>query len=201
MTTYQGLQESIYLGGVNLVRNPDSVQISFAIAETRQRARDGTLLVDRAAPYTGAGLRISKANLALGWTTMQGGDIDTVNDLIAYGGPIDICIWRPQSEAFASYSSGTLARRSAIVVIGGAYLPANYASLYAHAGADAGGHALTVSLGSIDTHYRTPWTATGGSTGIGLLRYYPVYRMYVAEGQPSFSRPFQQGQTLNFEEA
>ena len=201
MTTYQGLQESIYLGGVNLVRNPDSVQISFAIAETRQRARDGTLLVHRAAPYTGANLRVSKADLSLGWTSMQGADINTVNDLIAYGGPIDVCIWRPLTEAFAAYSSGTLARRSAIVVIGGAYLPPNYSSLYTHSGADAGGATLTVSLGSIDTHYRTPWTATGGSSGISLIRYYPVFRMYVAEGQPTFSLPFQQGQTLNFEEA
>ena len=197
--TNPGLLENFYLSGVNLVRNPDTFSMTFPLAETRQRARDMTLLVHRGAPYTGCQLRPSKAAFTFGWTTMAGADIDTVNDVISFGGPLDLAIWRPITEAFSSYAGGTLARQSALAVV--SPLPPSASTLYALVGKQ-GSTTLSVSLGSADSFYRTPWTATGGSgTAIPFIRYYPAFRVYVAEGQPTFSKPFSQGQTLNLEEA
>lgn len=201
-TTVPGIRERLYISGVTFQNGPSSIDISFEVAETRQRARSGKMFTHRAAPYAGCAERITKATITLGWGMMSGADIDASNEAIAFGGPLDICPWLRFPDSFwvlsGSPYSGVLQRRDALAVLSYPDLPINASTKYAHSGDIQGGGALSISLGSIDSEFRTPWTASGTSSGNRVfVHYVPVFRAHVSEGQPTFTG-HQQGQTLKF---
>lgn len=205
MTTVPGLIEQVYLGGTGLTLAPLRVTPSWEIAETRQRAADGTLLVHRSKLFVGCAERLRKATFSLSWPAMNGEDIDVVNDIIAFGGPFDFCAWRPITESFwipaNTPRQGTLQRRSAITVIPSQFLPVNAATLYAHH-AIIDGSVVAAAFGQPDDAGHTPWTAASQSNSSQrvFFRYYPIYRVHVGEGQEDFQQPFLQTQTLVLEE-
>lgn len=198
-----GIREKVYLDGVALVAGPSVVTPTWLKAQTRDRARDGSLYVDSLQPDAGYPVIMSKLDLTLGWETMCAADIAAVNRLISYGGPVDVCIWQYVTEAFYVDSgvafSGYLLRRNALDTI--APLPAGATSNYPLVALDGSGAALTISLGTPTAAGVTPWTCASISTGeTATIAYAPVFRMYVAESQEAFSQPHRQGQTLRLEE-
>ncbi len=199
-----GIREAVYLDGAALVAGPSSVSPTWLKAQTRDRARDGSLYVDSLQPEAGYPVIMAKLELSLGWETLCAADIATLNEIIARGGPLDVCIWRPVTEAFyvasGSAFSGSLLRRNALTTI--TPLPTGAAANYPVTAKDGNGAALTVVLGTPDvTTGVTPWTCATASTGeTATISYAPVYRMYVAESQEAFSQPHRQGQTLRLEE-
>jgi hypothetical protein len=199
MTTEGGILEQPYVQGFLFASGPSALDYSFEIGETRRRAKDGSLLVHRNAPFVGCAERMLKPTIKMTWQRMDGGDIDLCNDIIAYGGPLDVCIWRPISESFLG-AAGVLARREAVTQC--AILPPNAATRYGIVGRRTAG-LETVTLGAVDAYLRTAWTATTTyGSGRIFVRYYPLFSAYVSEGQPTFSGvAFQQGGTLSFEEA
>lgn len=202
VTTRPGLREQIYLGGVNLNKAPTAFGVTWEVAETRQRARDGTLTVHRAAPYPMCAERLTKAKVVLTFEP-TGDDIDALNDLIAWGGPTDLCLWRPVSESFGiaagAIRTGLLQRRIAVDVLDEAFLPVNAAALY-ESRAVSSGVVISMNTSAPNADFRTLWGARdyAGAERI-IIRYYPLLRVYVGEGQPSFTL-HRQGQTLSLEE-
>lgn len=202
MTTVPGLTGPIYLGGYVISRGLASIDLKYEDAWTRQRARDGSLLVDRASPYTGCADLLRKVNITLGWPSLTIGEVRAINRLIARGGPHDVVLWNEEVEAFTGTgTSGTLARRVALSVLSGDYLPAGASTRYATTGTqEEDESSVAITLGSVDANYRTPWTGNG-TTGCVTVSYAAVYRCYFAEGQPTFALPHQQGQNLRLEES
>ena len=196
MSAEPGILESLYIGGVNLARNPDSVTPGWELAVQDQRAKDASLLSHSAAPYPGCSLTIAKHTLSFGWKTMAPADIALVNGLISWRGPIYVCIWSQITEAFPTLASGVLARRTGLDAVPSLYWPTGAVTRFATTGRDANGVSLAVALGTPNLKRRTPWAATGGATAPSLIDYYPAFFMKVSDGQTSFSMPFQQGQTL-----
>lgn len=198
-----GIRYAIYLGGLPITRGPSSVTPTWLKAQTRDRARDGSLYVDSLQSSDAAPLIMAKLDLSLAWDTLCDADIAAINGLISYGGPVDVCIWQYVTESFyvpsGSSYAGSLSRRNALTTI--SPLPTGAAADYPVA-ATKGGSTLSVTLGTPDsTTGVTPWTATGTSSGERVtIRYCPVYRMYTAESQESFAIPHRQGQTLRLEE-
>lgn len=198
-----GIVESVYLGGVAFDRGPSSVVPTWLKAQTRDRARDGTLYVDSLQPAGGYPVLMAKLDLALSWDSMCADDILRVNRMIAKGGPFDVCFWKYLTEAFyvasGSTLEGYLLRRDALTTI--SPLPTGAASNYPVIATRGSGATFTATLGTPSSAGVTPWTSAVSSSGETVtIDYVPVYRMYVAEGQESFSLPHRQGQTLRLEE-
>jgi hypothetical protein len=198
-----GIREAVYLGGAALVAGPSIVTPTWLKAQTRDRARDGSLYVDSLQPETGYPVIMAKLDLQLGWDTLCAADIATINGLISWGGPLDVCIWKYVTEAFyvaaGTAFGGSLLRRDALTTI--SPLPAGAASNYPVTAKDGSGAALTIALGTPSSTGVTPWTCAAVSTGeTATVMYVPVFRMYVAESQESFQQPHRQGQTLRLEE-
>lgn len=199
MSTKAGIREAAYFNGFLFTRGPTDVDIQLETAETRQRAIDGTLHVHRASPYVGAPMRVTKALVNLSWESLTGTDIDCINDLIAWGGPVEFTVWRPIREAFVIRSGGnggTLQRKNATTQA--SPRPPNADALYA-ASCWQNGVEVGLSMSNPDSKGRTPWTGSV-SPGIAIINYYPLFNLYVAEGQPQFKLPQLQGQTLRLEE-
>ena len=199
-----GLREKVYIQGFRFNNGPQSLSLPAEVGETRTRAKAGNLMVHRNA-FPGGPLRMKKHSIPLVFDVMEGDDIDTANDIVAFGGPLDLCLWRPDSECFVG-GSGYLTRRNAPDAVPDAFLPINptYArAKYILRGVRAG-VADPVTFGSVtvsNEQYRTAWSSVG-SGGLIFLRYFPLYRVYVAEGQPTFDKGSgKQGQLLTFEEA
>lgn len=199
-----GIVEAVYLNGVAFDRGPSSVEPQMTTAQSRARARDGALHIDSLQPETGYPVITAKLDLSLAWESMCADDILRVNRMIAKGGPFDVCFWQYITEAFylaaGATLSGTLARRNALTVV--SPLPPFAAANYPVIGTRGDGStAFTPTLGTPDANGRTTWTNAATSTGETVtVDYVPVYRMYVVAGQPSFSMPHRQGQTLRLEE-
>lgn len=199
-----GIREKVYLGGIALVAGPADVTPTWLKAQTRDRARDGSLYVDSLQPAAGYPVIMAKLDLTLGWESLCAADIAALNALISYGGPIDVCFWRPITEAFyvaaGTLLSGSLLRRNALTTI--APLPTGATTNYPVTPVRGSGASFSATLGTPDaTTGVTPWTSAVTSSGeTATITYAPVFRMYVAESQESFSQPHRQGQTLRLEE-
>lgn len=198
-----GIREALYLGGVTLTRGPSSISPTWLKAQTRDRARDGSLYVDSLQPEAGHPVIMAKLDLSLAWDSLCAADIAALNALISYGGPIDVCIWQYLTEAFyvtaGDLLAGSLLRRNALTVI--SPLPTNAATNYPVAPVRGSGATFSATLGTPSAAGVTPWTSAVTSAGeTCTIRYAPVFRMYVAEAQESFSEPHRQGQTLRLEE-
>lgn len=198
-----GIREAIYLGGVDFDRGPASVVPEWLKAQTRDRARDGTLYVDSLQPEAGYPVLMSKLGLSLSWDSMCADDILRVNRMIAKGGPFDVCYWKYHTEAFYVASGATLAgyllRRDALTTI--SPLPTGAATNYPIVATRGSGAPFAVTLGTPTAAGVTPWLSVVSSAGETVtIDYVPVFRMYVAEGQESFPQPHRQGQTLRLEE-
>lgn len=198
-----GIREAIYLGGVDFDRGPASVVPEWLKAQTRDRARDGTLYVDSLQPEAGYPVLMSKLGLSLSWDSMCADDILRVNRMIAKGGPLDACYWKYHTEAFYVASGATLAgyllRRNALTTV--SPLPTGAATNYPIVATRGSGAPFAVTLGTPTSAGVTPWTSAVTSAGETVtIDYVPVFRMYVAEGQESFAQPHRQGQTLRLEE-
>ena len=200
-----GIVEAVYLNGVSFDRGPSSVTPTWLVAQSRDRGRDGSLHVDSLQAETGYPVITTKLDLVLGWESMCADDILRVSRMIAQGGPFNVCFWRYLAEAFYLASGATLAgylmRRNALTTV--SPLPTGAASNYPVVGTRGDGTtAFTPTLGTPDaTTGVTAWTNAATSSGETVtIDYVPVYRMYVAEGQESFSQPHRQGQTLRLEE-
>lgn len=198
-----GVREKVYLGGIAITAGPSGVTPTWLKAQTRDRARDGSLYVDSLQAETGYPVIMSKLSLSLTWDSMCSADIARINSLISYGGPIDVCIWQMLTEAFyvtaGDLLAGSLLRRNALTVI--SPLPTGATANYPVAPVRGSGATFTATLGSPSAAGVTPWTSAVTSAGeTCTIRYAPVFRMYVAESQESFSEPHRQGQTLLLEE-
>lgn len=198
-----GIREALYLGGVDFDRGPASVVPSWLKAQTRDRARDGTLYVDSLQPEDGYPVLMAKLDLSLSWESMCADDILRVNRMIAKGGPFDVCVWQYISEAFYVASgvtlAGSLLRRNALTAHPDP--PTNAATNYPVIATRGSGASFTATLGTPSSAGVTPWTSAVTSAGETVtIDYVPVFRMYVAEGQESFTQPHRQGQTLRLEE-
>lgn len=200
-----GIVEAVYLNGVAFDRGPSAVTPTWLKAQSRERGRDASLHVDSLQAETGYPVITTKLDLSLAWDAMCADDILRVNRMIAKGGPFDICIWRYLTEAFYVASGSTLAgsiqRRNALTTV--TPLPTGAAANYPVVGTRGDGTtAFTPTLGTPhSTTGVTAWTNATVSTGETVtIDYVPVYYMYVAEGQESFSQPHRQGQTLRLEE-
>ena len=202
---HPGIREAVYLDGITFTRGPSGVTPTWLKAQTRDRARDGSLYVDSLQPAAGYPVVMAKLSLALSWDAMCAADILAANRMIAIGGPFDVCIWRYVSEAFYCASgaavAGYMLRRDALTTI--TPLPSGAAANYPIIGLRGDGvTTFTPVLGTPDaTTGVTPFSSVATSTGETVtVDYVPVYRMYVAEGQESFDSPHRQGQTLRLEE-
>lgn len=198
-----GVREKVYLGGIALVAGPSGVTPTWLKAQTRDRARDGSLYVDSLQPEAGYPVIMAKLNLSLTWASMCAADIAAVNRLISYGGPIDVCIWQYVTEAFyvaaGELLSGSLLRRDALTVI--SPLPTGATTNYPVAPVRGSGATFSATLGTPATSGVTPWTSAVTSAGETCsIRYAPVFRMYVAESQESFPEEAKQAQALVLEE-
>ena len=198
-----GIREKVYLGGLTLTAGPSSITPTWLKAQTRDRARDGSLYVDSLQPETGYPVIMAKLDLALAWDTLCAADIAQINGLISYGGPIDVCYWVPIVEAFyvpaGDLLAGSLLRRDGLTTI--VPLPAGAASNYPVTPLRGSGASFSLTLGTPASSGVTPWTTVVTSVGETVtVSYAPVYRMYVAESQEAFSQPHRQGQTLRLEE-
>mgnify|MGYP001769214396 CR=1 FL=1 len=180
-----GIREALYLGGVTLTRGPSSVQPTWLKAQTRDRARDGSLYVDSLQPVAGYPVIMAKLDLSRAWDSLCTADITALNSLISYGGPIDVCFWRYVTEAFYVASGtalgGSLLRRNALTTV--TPLPPGAAANYPVLPVRGSGASFTATLGTPDaTTGVTPWTSAVTSAGeTATITYAPVYRMYVAE--------------------
>lgn len=200
---YPGIREKMYLGGLTLTASPSSVTPTWLKAQTRDRARDGSLYVDSLQPETGFPVIMAKLDLSIAWETLCAADIAQINGLISYGGPIDVCYWVPIVEAFyvsaGELLAGSLLRRDALTTI--TPLPTGAASNYPVTPLRGSGASFALTLGTPSAAGITPWTTVVTSAGeTATISYAPVYRMYVAESQEAFSQPHRQGQTLRLEE-
>jgi len=198
-----GIREALYLGGVDFDRGPSSVVPAWLKAQTRDRARDGTLYVDSLQAEPGYPVLMAKLDLSLAWDSMCADDILRVNRMIAKGGPFDVCIWQYYTEAFYVASGSTLAgyllRRNALTTV--SPLPTGAAGNYPVVATRGSGASFAITLGTPTDEGVTPWSSIVSSIGETVtIDYVPVFRMYVAEGQESFSQPHRQGQTLRLEE-
>ena len=197
-----GIREKVYLGGVPLVAGPSVVSPAWLKAQTRDRARDGSLYVDSLQPEPGYPVIMAKLDLSLAWDTMCAADIAAINRIISYGGPIDVCLWQYVTEAFyvadGTAFGGYLLRRNALTTI--VPLPTGATSNYPLTALDGSGGALSITLGTPTAAGVTQWTCATVSTGeTATIMYVPVFRMYVSESQEVFSQPHRQGQTLRLE--
>lgn len=200
-----GVREKVYLGGIALVAGPSGVTPTWLKAQTRDRARDGSLYVDSLQAVAGYPVIMAKLNLALSWTSMCSADIARINALISYGGPIDVCIWQYLTEAFyvapGDLLAGSLLRRDALTTIAAPNLPVNAATNYPVSPVRGSGATFTATLGAPSAAGVTPWTSAVTSSGeTCTIAYAPVYRMYVAESQESFPEESKHAQTLVLEE-
>lgn len=204
MAPRPGQRTPIWIGGgFTFVRKPRIDAPRFLAAEETVRARNGKLYAYTLQPEAGWPTVLTKLTLPISWSLMKGADVQTANDIVAIRGPHDVCWWKEISEPFAFLAGesfgGYLTRRNALTVV--TPLPTNAATLYPVSARRGDGTALTVALGTPDADGVTPWTAAGTSTGeTVVVRYTPVFRMRVAEGQPTFPQPQVEGNTLTFEE-
>lgn len=203
-----GLRERIYLGGYTISRNPSQFEQTPGWAEDGKRFVDGTLSTHRlVGSYVGAPKRISKITWKLAWMPPQGSlsaaDVTALNELIADGIELDFCPWLPVCESFAvtdsAATSGTLSRRDALRIV--SPLPTNASTRYATVGTRNGSVYSTITLGTVDAAYRTPWTCSTASTGTRVrIHYYPVYRVQFGDNQPFLSIPHVEGMSLILKE-
>lgn len=204
-TTKGGIREEVRIAGYAIGGGPFPLALPFTNAQTLQRAKSARLLDHRLFPYDGAPDLTRKGKFSVSWETLNGEDIDLLNDLIAFGGPIDVTFWRPITESFwcaAGTPSGILSRRDAYTVYAGS-LPAGSGTDYQPVRRlSLRGACEPVTLGSSDAKNRTPWSSadTLMTAQRVWVAYYPVYSMKVSEDQTPFSEPHVQGQTLVMEE-
>lgn len=197
-----GVNEAIYIQGLTLA-TPPMITPRFFRAEDRKRARNGRLYRDMLQPDAGYPMLLKKLGLSLSWAVPNSLDIEAVNDLISWGGPVDVCYWKPLVESFYIASGASLAgyltRRNALTTV--SPLPTDAATRFAVT-AKKSGSPLTVALGTPDAYGVTPWTAVGSSTGERVaIAYVPAFRMVVAEDQQEFTEVNVEPQTLQLEEA
>lgn len=185
-----GLTDAIYLEGLTLATPPRVFPRVFR-AESHMRSRLAKAYRDSLQPGPGYPVTLKKLSLTLTWNVPTPTDIAAVEDLISWGGPLDVCIWKAVVESFAiavgSPLAGTLTRRNALTAVPSEVLPTNAATRFAVA-ASNGGTPLTVTLGTPDADGLTPWTAVGTSTGARVaIAIVPVYRMILSEEQKEFA--------------
>jgi len=197
-----GISDAIYLGGVKLATPPGMVSPVMLRAQSAERARNAKLHIDYLQPEPGWPMILRKLTLSLSWEAPTPEDIEVINDLVSWGGPIDVCYWKPITESYwlaaGAPWAGYLTRRNALDVI--SPLPPNAATRFAIAG-DHGGTSLTVTLGTPDADGVTPWSAPGTSTGErAAVSYVPSFSMVVDESQEEFTEINAQPQTLRLVE-
>lgn len=201
-----GLRQKFYLGGYEFAANPDSFIPTATRAETRQRARDGSLMVHRPRRAAGEPNLLSKFVFTLSWSVLKSADAVKLNSLIAGTGTYNFCPWMLWTERFTFLNgesvAGSLLRGDARTEIGSLLPPGTPATDYA-ATATLGGTAKTLSLAAM-ANGRTAFTlvppATSSGSQVLEIVYAPYFTVYVAEGQRSFSLPSISSGTLTLEE-
>lgn len=203
MTTLPGIRELLYFSDVTIRRPPSEISPKLDPAIQLKRAHSLDMHRHANVPFTGCPERVTKLTLDLRWAALCGEDIDAINDAIGWGGPFDVAYWRPVHETFWLYSgenSGTLQRRNAATVVPSADAPPSASTRYAPV-ALLDGTPTTLTLGTVDSKLRTPFTISGsGAPSRLVVRYVPLFSMYVSSEQQMFDA-HRQGQTLQLVEA
>lgn len=201
-----GFRGALLFDGATPVRGVGAFSFSWETAETRQRAKSGKLLIHRLSPYAGAAERIRKATISISWPSLLGDDIDFLNDLVAWGGPFAFTPWIMVSESFwvpaSVASSGILSRLDAYTQLPSSIPAGSGTDFQARGGYSLAARGETITLGTADTvNNRTPWTGPTPSEAKRIwVAHAPIFLVAVAEDQPQFPQPAQQGQVLKLEE-
>lgn len=180
-----GLRQKVYLAGHVFSRPPVSFgRLRPAVLESLSRTASGDARRDVGIPFTGASVRPGKYVFTLGWDVFDSSDAEAFEQAIADDEPTDFCPWISRAETFRflqgeSYA-GTLARRDGYSKC--PTLPSVTAGLAPRLKID--GVTTAITLGTPDSSYRTPWTASGTAPSggaVAVVWYMPLFRVYLTE--------------------
>lgn len=180
-----GLRQKVYLAGHEFSRPPVAFgRLKPTIYEANRRTASGSARRDVLIPFTGACVRPAKYTFSCGWDVFEEADAEAFEAAIADDEPCDFTPWLSRAETFRflegeSYA-GTLQRRDALTQC--PIVPSVTTGLAPRLKID--GVTATITLGTPDAYYRTPWTASGTAPvggSVAVVWYIPLFRVYLTE--------------------
>lgn len=202
-----GIQQNIYLDGLNLAVPADRLRYRVSRAETVERLLNSYAVIDRPSAYDGAPGVITKFSFEFGFSSIAEADYQTVTEMESRSGFLDLCIWKPITETFSGdglRTSFTLQRRIAIQTISGGLLPADAATLYATI-CVADGDVKSITLDGVDAatgqqtfHLEAAPNAEEDNV---TVFYVPLFYVRILDPERDFSTPFSESTSLRAEEA
>jgi hypothetical protein len=202
-----GIQQNIYLDGLNLAVPADRLNYRVSRAETVERLLNSYAVIDRPYAFAGAPGVITKFSFEFGFSSIAEADYQAVTEMESHSGFLDLCIWKPITETFSGDGTSvdfTLQRRIAIEEIDGGLLPADAATIYATV-ATVAGTPTSITLDDVDAatgrqafHFASAPAAAEDNVRVF---YVPLFYVRILDPERDLSTPFSESTTLRAEEA